>query len=105
MQSIQHASAADATVVTTAEEWERALFSGAEHIEMREHIDLTTPDYLASVGRLNGTFPETLKTLRVRSPFLPSGLLKIGNFLLLQVRKWRVRMLLISGTISHDCWD
>lgn len=52
------------TVVTTAEELRVALLAGAEHIEVREHLDLTTLELQAG-NRILGVVPESVRSIRV----------------------------------------
>lgn len=54
------------TVVTTAQELADAASSGAQHIELRSHLDLTE----VNVGQdpILGYLPATVKSIRVRLP-------------------------------------
>lgn len=61
-------------VVTTAEGLQEAVASGAEHIEIQRHLDLTTLPLVNSM--LLGEVPRTLKSIRVRCCVLsPSQLI------------------------------
>lgn len=69
------------TVATTARQLQAAIASGAEHIEIRQHLDLTTLSILESDGNwpinqddaILGAVPPSVKSIRV--PPLPLPLL------------------------------
>lgn len=58
----------DVTVVTTPEALQAAVVAGNAHIEIREHLNLTTLDFPGEFLRngLLGPVPSTVKSIRVR---------------------------------------
>lgn len=75
---LQHASskAANVTVVTTAQQLQEAIAAGKEHIEIRQHLDLTTLHIVESDGKtpideddaILGAVPPSVKSIRVSNP-------------------------------------
>eukprot|EP00892_Ulva_mutabilis_P004976 jgi/Ulvmu1/2850/UM145_0005.1 len=74
-------SAPDVTVVTTAVQLQAAVVSGAEHIEIRQHLDLTTLPILESNCRrpieqddaILGAVPPSVKSIRGKCTTAPAG--------------------------------
>ena len=59
----------DVTICTTAEQLQAAVVAGQQHIEVRDHLDLTTLDFPGEFLRdgLLGRVPPTVRSIRVRS--------------------------------------
>lgn len=65
---------APVVTATTARQLQAAIVSGAEHIEIRQHLDLTTLSILESDGEspvnqddaILGAVPSSVKSIRVR---------------------------------------
>ena len=57
------------TVCTTAEQLQAAVIAGQPHIEIRDHLNLTTLDFPGEFLRdgLLGKVPATVRSIRVRS--------------------------------------
>ena len=56
------------TVVNNAEELQIAIEQGAEHIEVRQHLDISKLSIDAAEGpALLGQVPESVKSLQVRT--------------------------------------
>jgi hypothetical protein len=53
------------TVVTTAQELQEAVVAGKPHIEIQDHLDLTSLELSNGPGLL-GKIPSTTKSIRVR---------------------------------------
>lgn len=64
LRKLMQTTEASGKVVTTAKELAEAVSSGAEHIELQSHLDLTE----LNVGEdsILGYLPAAVKTIRVR---------------------------------------
>ena len=59
----ESAASAGATAVSTAEELADAVTKGVEHIELRNHLDLT--NWNKGEDTILGFLPKTVKSMRV----------------------------------------
>ncbi|NJR41962.1 MAG: hypothetical protein HC767_04190 [Akkermansiaceae bacterium] len=74
VQAVGQAEKAQVTVVKTASELLAAISGGSKHVEIQDHLDLTSLPLLNSM--LLGKVPSSVKSIRVRRTSRLSWLLR-----------------------------